>query len=115
MGEFPNFVLVPMTVAALRQILEWKVENIRHTLSALTGLIAEEAARLGCTTLPASSRIDHMIGIRLPKGILAGIAERMAEEKVFVSIRGDAIRISPHLYNGQEDIDKFFAVLRKLI
>ena len=115
MGEFPNFVLVPMAVAALRQILEWRVENIRHTLSALTGLIAAEAARLGCTTLPASSRIDHMIGIRLPKGIPAGIAERMAEAKVFVSIRGDAIRISPHLYNDEEDVEKFFAVLRKMI
>ena len=115
MGGFPNFVLVPMAAAALRQILEWRVENIRHTLSALTDLVSEEASRLGCITVPAGGRVEHMIGVRLPKGTPAGIAGRMAEEKVFVSIRGDAIRISPHLYNDKEDVEKFFAVLRKLI
>jgi selenocysteine lyase/cysteine desulfurase len=115
MGEFSNFVLVPMAIAALRQILEWGIENIRHTLSALTALIAEEAARSGCLTLPASGRVDHMIGVRLPKGLPLAMAERMAEAKVFVSIRGDAIRISPYLYNDGKDIEKFFYVLRKLI
>jgi len=30
-------------------------------------------------------------------------------------IRGDSVRISPHLYNDESDIEKFFAVLRKLI
>ncbi|HZS07861.1 MAG TPA: aminotransferase class V-fold PLP-dependent enzyme [Blastocatellia bacterium] len=115
MGEFPNFALVPMAIAALQQILEWKVENIRQTLSALTGLIAAEAAKLGCTSLPARDRVDHMIGVRLPNGIPAGLGERLAEAKVFVSIRGDAMRIAPHLYNDGSDIEKFFAVLRKLI
>jgi len=115
MGEFPNFVLAPMAVAALRQILEWKVENIQHTLSALTGLVAREAARLGCAPLPTSDRVNHMIGIRLPGGVPDGLGERLAEAKIFVSIRGDAVRIAPHLYNDESDIEKFFTVLRKLI
>jgi selenocysteine lyase/cysteine desulfurase len=115
MGEFPNFVLAPMAIAALQQILEWKVENIRQTLSVLTELIAGEAANLGYASLPASDRVDHMIGIRLPNGIPARLGERLAEAKVFVSIRGDAIRIAPHLYNDECDIDKFFTVLRKLV
>lgn len=115
MGEFPNFVLVPMAIAALQQILDWKVENIQQTLSVLTELIAKEAAKLGCTSLPASDRVNHIIGVRLPDGIPAGMAERMAVTKVFVSILGDAIRIAPYLYNDESDIEKFFAVLRKLI
>jgi selenocysteine lyase/cysteine desulfurase len=115
MGEFPNFVLVPMAIAALQQILEWKIENIRRTLSGLTGLIASEAAKLGCASPPANERVDHLIGVRLPNGIPDGLGERLAAEKVFVSIRGDAIRIAPHLYNDEGDIEKLFAVLRKLI
>ncbi|HLL77122.1 MAG TPA: aminotransferase class V-fold PLP-dependent enzyme [Pyrinomonadaceae bacterium] len=115
MGESSNFVLGPMAAAALRQILEWGIANIRRTLSALTALISEEAERLGCRTIPAGGRVDHMTGIRLPKGLPAGLGERLAEEKVFVSIRGDAIRVSPHLYNGEEDVRKFFSALRKLI
>jgi selenocysteine lyase/cysteine desulfurase len=115
MGEFPNFVLVPMAIAALQQVLEWKIENIRRTLSGLTGLIASEAAKLGCASPPASERVDHLIGVRLPNGIPDGLGERLAAEKVFVSIRGDAIRIAPHLYNDEGDIEKLFAVLRKLV
>jgi selenocysteine lyase/cysteine desulfurase len=115
MGEFPNFVLVPMAIAALQQVLEWKIENIRQSLSVLTGLIARGAAELGCASLPANERVDHMIGVRLPNGIPDGLGERLAAEKVFVSIRGDAIRIAPHLYNDESDIEKLFVLLRKLI
>jgi selenocysteine lyase/cysteine desulfurase len=39
----------------------------------------------------------------------------MAGAKVYVSIRGDAIRIAPRLYNDEIDIEKLFAVMRKLI
>jgi selenocysteine lyase/cysteine desulfurase len=115
MGEHPNFVLAPMAIAALRQILEWKVENIQQTLSVLTQMIAKEAVMLGCTSPPASDRVNHLIGIRLPNGIPAGLGERLAEAKIFVSIRGDAIRVAPHLYNDESDIEKFFTVLRKMI
>jgi selenocysteine lyase/cysteine desulfurase len=115
MGEFPNFILVPMSIAALQQILEWKIENIRQTLSGLTGLIAGEAAKLGCSLLPASERVDHLIGVRLPQGLPEGLGEQLAAEKVYVSIRGDAIRIAPHLYNDESDIQKLFDVLRRLI
>jgi selenocysteine lyase/cysteine desulfurase len=115
MGEFPNFALTPMAIAALRQILEWKVENIRQTLGVLTQMIAKEAVKLGCAAPQASDRVDHMIGIRSPNGIPARLGERLAEAKIFVSIRGDAIRVAPHLYNDESDVEKFFTVLRKAI
>ena len=115
MGEFPNFVLVPMAIAALRQIDEWQVGRIQQTLSVLTNSIAEKAIKLGCSVTPSQDRVGHLIGIRLPNGIPGGLGERLAEEKIYVSIRGDAIRIAPHLYNEEKDIEKLFAVLQKLI
>lgn len=115
MGECPSFILVPMAIAALRQILEWKVESIQRTLAVLTEKIAGEATKLGCGILPASDRVGHMIGVRLPNGIPAGLGKRLAEAGIFVSIRGDAVRIAPYLYNDESDIERFFAVLRNLI
>ncbi len=115
MGEFPNFVLVPMAIAALRQIDEWQVGRIQQTLSVLTNLIAEKAIKLGCDVTPSPDRVGHLIGIRLPNGIPGRLNERLAAEKIYVSIRGDAIRIAPHLYNEEKDIEKLFAVLQKLI
>jgi selenocysteine lyase/cysteine desulfurase len=43
------------------------------------------------------------------------VDEQLAEEKIYVSIRGDAIRIAPHLYNDERDIEKLFKILNKLI
>ncbi len=115
MGEFPNFVLVPMAIVALQQILEWKVENIRQTLDVLTKLIAKKANESGCPTLPENARISHLIGIKLPNGIPLGFTEQMTQNKIFVSVRGEAIRIAPYLYNDEADIEKFFDVLQKLL
>lgn len=113
MGEFPNFVLVPMAAAALRQICEWGIENIQKTLSVLTDSVAEKASELGCIVPP--QRVGHFIGIRLPNGIPDTFVARLAKEKIYVSIRGDAIRIAPHLYTNKQDVERFFDTLRKFV
>ena len=46
MGESPQFVLAPMAIAALQQILAWGVERIRQTLSLLTEKVAQLAAEI---------------------------------------------------------------------
>jgi selenocysteine lyase/cysteine desulfurase len=112
MGEFPQFVLVPMAIAALRQVLAWGVTNIHAGLSALTSRIAERAAEDGYLVLPPDERYGHMIGIRHPDGIPGRLAALLKEAKVFVSIRGDSIRIAPHLYNDTSDVDRLFEILR---
>ena len=113
-GEFSNFVLVPMAIASLRQILAWKVEHIQSSVSALTGLIARNAENLGYVTCPEEERVGHIIGIKLPKGIPEGLGKNLAERRVYVSIRGDIIRVSPHLYNDEADVEKLFHALHEL-
>jgi selenocysteine lyase/cysteine desulfurase len=112
MGEFPQFALAPMATAALRQILAWGVNNIHVTISALTKRIAEYAQAEGYAVLPEDERCAHMIGIRHPEGVFNEVAGLLREARVFVSIRGDAIRIAPHLYNDRNDIERLFEVLR---
>lgn len=113
-GEFPQFVLVPMAIAALRQILSWKVARIEQALSFLTERVAGLAVENGYSVLPRSERCGHMIGIRHAAGIPAKLATSLREAKVFVSIRGDSIRVAPHLYNDLSDIDRLFEVLRAI-
>jgi selenocysteine lyase/cysteine desulfurase len=112
MGEFPQFVLVPMAMAALRQILAWGVNNIHETISGLTGRIAEYAQSEGYGVLPPDQRCGHMIGLRHPEGIPRELSGLLREAKIFVSIRGDSIRIAPHLYNDGNDFERLFEVLR---
>jgi selenocysteine lyase/cysteine desulfurase len=53
-----------------------------------------------------------LLGIRVPRGISAELPPGLAEKKVHVSIRGDVIRVSPHLYNTEADVERFLEVLR---
>ncbi len=113
MGESPQFVLAPMAVAALQQILAWGVERIEQTLAQLTEKIAQLAGEIDYAVLPAGQRSAHMMGIRPPHGIPSGLPQLLQEAKVFVSVRGDSMRIAPYLYNDNGDIERLFDVLRK--
>jgi selenocysteine lyase/cysteine desulfurase len=39
----------------------------------------------------------------------------LAERRVYVSLRGDSLRVTPHLYNREEDVDRLFEVLRAVL
>ena len=112
-GERSNFVLLPMVIAALRQILGWGVANVSETLRKLTAHIEDEARELGLEAVPAERRVAHMIGIKLGAEAPDDLAIRLAEEKVFVSVRGRSLRVSPHLYNTEEDVRHLFDSLAR--
>lgn len=113
MGEYPQFVLAPMALAGVSQLLEWRVERVQATISRLTSLISEEAQTMGCDVLPSERRVGHMVGLRLQGGIPPELPQRLEEARVFVSMRGDAIRVSPHVYNSEDDVARFLEVLRE--
>jgi selenocysteine lyase/cysteine desulfurase len=113
MGEFPQFVLAPMAIVALKQILAWGVGRIEAALSAMTERVARLATESNYSVLPAADRSAHLIGIRPRRGISAELPKALKEANVFVSIRGDSIRVAPHLYNEAKDIDLLFEVLRR--
>lgn len=115
MGERSNFHLLPMAEAALRQILDWGVEAIAETLAAKTASITERANRSGLTSAPSDLRAGHFLGLRFSDGVPGGLLERLSAEKVFVSVRGDSMRVTPHLYNTETDVDRLFGVLESVL
>ncbi len=110
MGERSNFALLPVAKAALEQLLEWGVEEIAATLRTMTSEIASRATALGLSVAPAERHASHLIGLRAKK-LPADLPTRLAESHVYVSVRGDSIRVSPHLYNTPADIERLFATL----
>jgi selenocysteine lyase/cysteine desulfurase len=111
MGERSNFVGVAMGIAAMTQINAWGIGAIAEALSSHTAAIAEGAAALGFQSADAGDRAGHMIGLRHPDGLPADIDDRLARDRIFVSIRGDSIRISPHLHTSKDDIDRLLRAL----
>ena len=115
MGEMSNFHLMPMAVAALEQILAWGVDNIAATLRARTAAIAERARGFGLHSQPEDLRAGHFLGLRFAGGVPPGLLDALAREKVYVSVRGSSMRVTPHLYNTDADVDRLFAALEPVL
>lgn len=111
MGERSNFALTPVAIASLKQIHAWGVAEIQATLRQRTDAIAERAKTLGLSAAPSALRAGHFLGLRFPGEVPRGLPEKLAEARVYVSVRGPAMRITPHLYNTDADIDRMFEVL----
>ena len=114
-GERSGFQLVPMAMAALEQILDWSAKSVASSLEALTEAIEDRATERGLDPIPRGARAPHMIGVRAPSGLPDGLSHKLAEQRVFVSVRGDSIRVSPHVYNDESDVDRLFAVLDEVL
>lgn len=113
MGGYPQFVLGPMAAAALAQLQAWSVERVAATLRRLTDVVAAEAEAMGCAVLPTEHRVGHMLGVRRAGGLPPGLADGLRRSRVFVSVRGDAIRVAPHMHNEEADVRRFLSVLRR--
>ena len=113
MGEFAQFHLVPMAITALQQLLDWKVSRIQSSLRTLTEPVNAFKREQGLE-IPAGGQAGHMTGVPLRKQDVPRLKERLAAEKIMLSFRGDAIRVSPHVYNSAEEVDRLLSLLKKL-
>lgn len=109
MGERANFALLPVAGAAIGQLLDWGVGNVAETLGAATGAIEARLGERGVTAQP--KRAPHFLSVSFPDGLPEGIEERLAAADVHVSLRGERMRITPHLYNDEADTERLLAAL----
>jgi selenocysteine lyase/cysteine desulfurase len=114
-GERSNFALLPMAAVALQQLIDWEVDNVSETIGALTDLIEEKAEELGVVAVPKGRRARHLIGLKLGTGAPHNLARRLTDHNVFVSVRGESVRVAPNLYNTEEDVDRFLDVLGRVV
>jgi len=113
-GERSNFALLPMAAEALRQLIDWEVQTISETIGTLTDLIEEKAKEHGIGTIPKERRARHMIGLMLGPDAPDDLATQLTTHNVFVSVRGESVRVSPHLYNTERDVELFFEILERV-
>lgn len=114
MGERSNFHVLPMGMAAIRQLSDWGPAATEEYIGTLTDQIADGAASLGWDVAPRTSRSRHMLGLRRPEGIPDKLADMLKEAGVYVSVRGSSIRVSPHVYNDAGDVARLLEVLERL-
>jgi selenocysteine lyase/cysteine desulfurase len=112
-GEFSNFILLPMLDRALQQIEEWDADAIQNYCGNLINPLLNFLQENAYWFEENKYRANHLFGFLLPNAVDKNkLLHQLQSSKVFVSLRGDAIRVSPHVYNERRDIEALIEVLK---
>lgn len=113
-GEHSNFILVPMMLAALRQLNKWGPANIQEYCKHISNDAIPALRDMGFSIEDDAWRGSHLVGLRLPPHLnLDALKAAFTKYKVYVSFRGNAIRIAPNVYNTPADFGRLLKAIRK--
>ena len=104
--------------AALRYITKIRIRNIEKRIMYLTDYLIDNLRKLKIENLSPVEQKKYRPGMvtliprkKKPAEIVDHLEKR---SKVVVSARGKGIRISPHFYNIEQDIDRLILGLRRI-
>jgi selenocysteine lyase/cysteine desulfurase len=112
-AERSSFLLMPMLLAALERVLAWGPDKVQAYCADLTRELLAEARSLGYSVEDEAWRGAHLFGLRAPAGHdPARLQAALRERRVAVSLRGDAVRVAPHVYSTPDDLSALADALR---
>lgn len=108
-GEHSNFILVPMLIEALNQIHKWGVGNIQKYLKTICREPLLRLRENGVWIEKEEFASPHLFGIAYKNR--DAVKQRITEGGIHVSYRGDFIRVSPHVYNQEDDLHRLVDII----
>ena len=113
MGESSNFILMAMMIEALKLVHELKPARIQAYCRELAGGFKEDWEAMGFWVENEQWRAGHLFGLGLPEELdKAALMVHLREKQIYTSLRGNFLRISPHIYNTREDLEVLTEALR---
>ena len=100
--------------AAIELLLSVGLAEIERRVLALTDYLITGLQATGCTITTPIAHHGERSGIVCfrQQGVdSAVLAEKLHAAGVIVSLRGDVIRVSPHFYNNQHELERLLEVL----
>lgn len=114
-GEIHDPVALGMAATGFELIDNWGVAAIAARLATLTDRLADGCAALGFIVPPVHRRVGHVLGARTREGLPERTIARLAARQVFVSERSGALRISPHVWADEADLDQCLSALGEIV
>jgi selenocysteine lyase/cysteine desulfurase len=111
MGERDHFISLEMACVGMEMMAAWGNTAIVERLAMLTQRLADGLREADVVIPESRMRAPHILSLGFPGGMPAGLIERLAAESIYVAPRLGRMRISPHVYNDEEDVDRFVAAL----
>lgn len=111
MGERDYFISLEMASIGMEMMAEWGAPAVRERLAMLTQRVTDGVRDLGLHILEPRLRAPHILSLGMSGGVPKALITRLAAENIFVALRLGRMRISPHVFNDEADIDRFVATL----
>jgi len=114
MGERDHFISMEMAAIGMEMMAGWGNAPITARLAMLTDQLADGLANTGVQVLDKTLRAPHVLSLYFPKGMATDLPKKLAAENVYAAPRLGRLRISPHVYNDEQDVERFVEVFRKV-
>ncbi|MCD1634323.1 aminotransferase class V-fold PLP-dependent enzyme [Martelella mediterranea] len=112
MGERSDFAVLPVALKSMELLKSLGGAAVHARLVHLNRLIWAEAEAMGLGGPDPAMRVGHIAVIELGEHYRDGLAGMLKEKGVHVTVRGTKMRVSPHIYNDEDDIRKLFTALK---
>jgi len=115
MGERDHFISMEMAAIGMEMMAQWGRAAIVERLAMLTGSLADRLRGVDADIPDARVRAPHILSLGFLGGMPPALVERLTAENVYAAPRLGRLRISPHVYNDEADVDRFVEVFRKVM
>ncbi|MFX0062577.1 MAG: aminotransferase class V-fold PLP-dependent enzyme [Candidatus Hermodarchaeota archaeon] len=103
------------TRPCMKLMLDYGMDKVEKRILKLRNYLIEQVIELGSKfglNTPIDVGPSGIVNVKVPNDSLA--VEKLKEKKIAVSARGGGIRVSPHFYNTEEEIDYFIKALKEI-
>ena len=111
-----NPILIAMLEATCRLLIDWQPGRIRDYLLKIEHQSIERMRSLGFEVADEAERGANLFGVKLPVGMDPEVCRKhLARQQIHVAVRGSSVRVSPHVYNDERDMEKLTDALAQLM
>ena len=108
----PSFISLVGATEALTMLLDFGIENVERRILSLTSHLVEELKALGLKLqTPEEQRYrSGIVNFKIAEP--QEVAEKLNNKGIVVSARAHGVRVSPHFYNTEEEIDRLIEEIK---
>jgi len=108
----PSFISLVGAKEALTMLLDFGIENVERRILSLTSHLVEELKALGLKLqTPEEQRYrSGIVNFKIAEP--EEVAEKLNNKGIVVSARAHGVRVSPHFYNTEEEIDRLIEEIK---
>jgi len=111
----PSILSFAGAAESMRILLDFGIENVNERILALTDHLIDNIKdlKLGLQTPEEKQNRSGIVNFRIKNP--QKIAKKLEEKGIIISARANGIRVSPHFYNTEEEIDRLTRETKRFI